>query len=410
MRYSPNNPYYTPEVGKIDDGRVYPASFQGYSDPWNPPQPHAVFHQGIPPQYMYHHAAFANACMYPSFMSHGIPPADPNLEQFAYPMPPHGFSYPEPFMMFPMHPFMHPVGNSTNASLSPPITSPNTSIKSSFSSDTNSTGSKAFKGNDNANVVPISRPTAHKTQRVTSSKRYPSLPASECTRVVKSILKRPAKLQSTPKVDAKPNALSSTYEAPVQSSSELELDINPTNAKYFLVYCPKEDDVYISVKYGIWSCTRSGKKTLQNAFKNSNNIPVYLLFFPLDTNHFCGMAKVTGPLEDIPKLGSTESFGKWKSGLKVDWMFLKDIERSSFSPSVQSRLRQHFMTRLKQDCEEVSVEEGSKMLKVILNHSSNQSLKQDFAWHERNLEMKLKSAPKTFEKRSSNVTLQQNNK
>ncbi len=56
-------------------------------------------------------------------------------------------------------------------------------------------------------------------------------------------------------------------------------DLNPKNAKFFVIKSFSEDDIHRSIKYEIWCSTDHGNKRLDSAFRAQNNKgPIYLLF------------------------------------------------------------------------------------------------------------------------------------
>ncbi len=58
-----------------------------------------------------------------------------------------------------------------------------------------------------------------------------------------------------------------------------EFDLNPRNARFFIIKSYSEDDIHRSIKYSIWCSTEHGNKRLDNAFKQQENKgPIYLLF------------------------------------------------------------------------------------------------------------------------------------
>ena len=56
-----------------------------------------------------------------------------------------------------------------------------------------------------------------------------------------------------------------------------EFDLNPRNARFFIIKSYSEDDVHRSIKYSIWCSTEHGNKRLDHAFRHAKG-PIYLLF------------------------------------------------------------------------------------------------------------------------------------
>merc|ERR1712241_1146845 len=70
-------------------------------------------------------------------------------------------------------------------------------------------------------------------------------------------------------------------------------DLNPKNARYFVIKSFSEDDIHRSIKYEIWCSTEHGNKRLDAAYRERNSKgPIYLLFSVNGSGHFCGMAQM----------------------------------------------------------------------------------------------------------------------
>lgn len=58
-----------------------------------------------------------------------------------------------------------------------------------------------------------------------------------------------------------------------------EFDLNPRNARFFIIKSYSEDDVHRSIKYSIWCSTDHGNKRLDTAFRNQGDSgPIYLFY------------------------------------------------------------------------------------------------------------------------------------
>lgn len=58
-----------------------------------------------------------------------------------------------------------------------------------------------------------------------------------------------------------------------------EFDLNPINARFFIIKSYSEDDVHRSIKYSIWCSTEHGNKRLDTAFrKQGDKGPIYLFY------------------------------------------------------------------------------------------------------------------------------------
>lgn len=102
-------------------------------------------------------------------------------------------------------------------------------------------------------------------------------------------------------------------------------DIDPKNAKFFVIKSFSEDDIHRSIKYQIWCSTDFGNKRLDDAFRKLNGMgPIYLLFSVNGSGHFCGMAEMLSPV-DYSNSSSVWVQDKFKGQFKVKWIYVKDV-------------------------------------------------------------------------------------
>ena len=47
-----------------------------------------------------------------------------------------------------------------------------------------------------------------------------------------------------------------------------DYNLNPKNARFFVIKSYSEDDIHRSIKYGIWCSTEHGNKRLDDAFRS----------------------------------------------------------------------------------------------------------------------------------------------
>ncbi|EMS48415.1 hypothetical protein TRIUR3_29992 [Triticum urartu] len=90
------------------------------------------------------------------------------------------------------------------------------------------------------------------------------------------------------------------------------------NAKFFVIKSWGEANVHKSIKYGVWSSGLQGNKKLDSAFRDAQMIaassstlcPVFLFFSVNESNHFCGVAEMVGPV-DFQKDMDFWSMDRW---------------------------------------------------------------------------------------------------
>ena len=123
-----------------------------------------------------------------------------------------------------------------------------------------------------------------------------------------------------------------------------DFDLNPKNARFFVLKSYSEDDIHRSIKYEIWCSTEHGNKRLDSAFKERDGRgPVFLFFSVNGSGHFCGMAEMLSCL-DYNSSAGVWAQDKWKGRevhialkplyhvflfflgqFKVRWIYVKDV-------------------------------------------------------------------------------------
>ena len=130
-----------------------------------------------------------------------------------------------------------------------------------------------------------------------------------------------------------------------------DFDLNPKNARFFVVKSYSEDDIHRSIKYEIWCSTEHGNKRLDSAYRERESRgPVFLFFSVNGSGHFCGMAQMLCGV-DYSSSAGVWAQDKWKGTFsialiamycyhrlnllslitgqfKVKWIYVKDVPNS----------------------------------------------------------------------------------
>ena len=107
-----------------------------------------------------------------------------------------------------------------------------------------------------------------------------------------------------------------------------EFDLNPKNARFFVIKSFSEDDIHRSIKYSIWCSTDYGNKRLDSAYREREGKgQVYLYFSVNGSGHFCGVALMTSPV-DYHATAGVWAQDKWKGQFSVKWIYVKDVPNS----------------------------------------------------------------------------------
>ncbi|GAA5860581.1 hypothetical protein JCM3774_006213 [Rhodotorula dairenensis] len=159
-------------------------------------------------------------------------------------------------------------------------------------------------------------------------------------------------------------------------------DLNPPQARFFVIKSYTEEDVHKSLKYEIWASTDLGNKRLDRAFRESaDKGPIYLFFSVNASGHFAGVAQMQTPV-DYSMSSNVWASDKWKGVLKVRWIYIKDVPLSALRHIRLSNTPENKPVTSSRDTQEVPYEAGLEVLRIIANYQSRTSLLQDYAWYE----------------------------
>jgi len=134
--------------------------------------------------------------------------------------------------------------------------------------------------------------------------------------------------------------------------------------KFFVIKSYSEDNIHKSVKYGIWSSTKTGNDKLENAFNNHEEGPIYLFFSVNASGQFLGVCEMASSIQHGNEFGSWAQENKWQGQFKVKWVFTKDIPNKEFRHIILENNENKPVTNSR-DCQEVPVKQGKAMLKIF---------------------------------------------
>ena len=159
-------------------------------------------------------------------------------------------------------------------------------------------------------------------------------------------------------------------------------DLNPKNARFFVIKSFSEDDIHRSIKYEIWCSTDHGNKRLDLAYRSlSNKGPIYLLFSVNGSGHFCGVAEMLSPV-DYSSTGSVWVQDKFKGQFKVKWIYVKDVPNGQLR-HIRLENNENKPVTNSRDTQEVPPEKGKLVLKIIHSFKHTTSIFDDFVHYEK---------------------------
>lgn len=167
----------------------------------------------------------------------------------------------------------------------------------------------------------------------------------------------------------------------------VDFDTNAEGARFFVIKSYSEDDIHRSIKYEIWCSTEHGNKRLDLAFQERESVPngvVYLFFSVNGSGHFCGMARMTSPV-DYNASSSVWSQDKWKGQFKVRWIYVKDVPNAQLR-HIRLENNENKPVTNSRDTQEVPFEKGRQVLRVMHSYKHTTSIFDDFIHYERRQE------------------------
>lgn len=160
------------------------------------------------------------------------------------------------------------------------------------------------------------------------------------------------------------------------------------NAKFFVIKSWGEANVHKSIKYGVWSSGLQGNKKLDSAFRDAQMIaassstlcPVFLFFSVNESNHFCGVAEMVGPV-DFQKDMDFWSRDRWVGSFPVRWHIIKNIPNVALRCILLRNNEDKPVTSSK-NTQEIHYVPGTSMLRIFKASKTNGCLLDCFTVYE----------------------------
>ena len=199
------------------------------------------------------------------------------------------------------------------------------------------------------------------------------------------------------------------------------LDINTRNAslpktidansKFFVIKSFSEEDVHKSMKYGVWSSSKNGNLTLNNAFnitkeKNGN---VYLFFSCNGSGRFCGVSRMKTPVDENRTFEFWTQDNKWPGLFEVEWIFIKDVPFKEFKNIIitmkDGEIKPVSNSR---DTQEIPFEQAKIIMYKIGSYQNSNTILEHFEFYDLRQENYVKNmqAKKNYENQKNQAQFQ----
>ena len=154
-----------------------------------------------------------------------------------------------------------------------------------------------------------------------------------------------------------------------------------SNSKFFVIKSFSEEDVHKSMKYGVWSSSKNGNLTLNNAFnitkeKNGN---VYLFFSCNGSGRFCGVSRMKTPVDENRTFEFWTQDNKWPGLFEVEWIFIKDVPVNEFKNiSITMKDGDSKPVSNSRDTQEIPFEQAKIIMDKIGNYQKSNTILEHF--------------------------------
>jgi len=180
-----------------------------------------------------------------------------------------------------------------------------------------------------------------------------------------------------------------------------EFNLNPKSARFFVIKSYSEDDIHRSIKYSIWCSTDHGNKRLDQAFREREGKgPIYLIYSVNGSGHFCGVAQMMEPV-DYNQSAGVWAQDKWKGKFKVKWVYVKDVPNQQLR-HIRLENNENKPVTNSRDTQEVPIEKGKQVLRIIHSYKHMTSIFDDFHHYEKKQEEDQAAPPPSRDNRRDN--------
>ena len=167
-------------------------------------------------------------------------------------------------------------------------------------------------------------------------------------------------------------------------NSKIPKEINE-NSQFFVIKSFSEEDVHKSIKYGVWSSSKTGNITLTNAFNvtKSKNGEVYLFFSCNGSGRYVGVAKMKSACDENKTFDYWTQDGKWPGLFEVEWLFIKDVPFKEFKNIIITmKDGQVKPVSNSRDTQEIPYEQAKIMLEKIEKFQNSNTILEHFEFYD----------------------------
>ena len=165
--------------------------------------------------------------------------------------------------------------------------------------------------------------------------------------------------------------------------------------KFFVIKSFTEEDIHKSMKYGVWSSSKNGNITLNQAFKfaKRNKIGnVYLFFSCNKSKRFCGVAKMTSSVDESKIFELWTQDNKWPGLFNVEWIFIKDVPLKIFNNIYITMFDGKISpVSYSRDTQEIPLESAKVMMERFSKYENSNTIFEKFEFYDLRQEQYVKN-------------------
>ena len=182
------------------------------------------------------------------------------------------------------------------------------------------------------------------------------------------------------------------------------------NDKFFVIKSFTEEDIHKSMKYGVWSSSKNGNITLNQAFQftKKNKIGnVYLFFSCNKSKRFCGVAKMISSVDESKIFELWTQDNKWPGLFNVEWIFIKDVPLKVFKNIYITMYDGKYLpVSFSRDTQEIPFVTAKIMMERFSKYENSNTIFEKFEFYDLRQEQYVKNKKKND---SNNINEKGNN-
>ena len=165
------------------------------------------------------------------------------------------------------------------------------------------------------------------------------------------------------------------------------------SSSFYVIKSFSEEDVHKSIKYNVWSSSKTGNLTLTNSFNltKEKNGYVYLFFSCNGSGRFVGVARMKTPCDNDKSFEYWTQDQKWMGLFEVEWMFIKDVPFKEFKDIIITmKDGETKPISNSRDVQEIPFDAAKKMMEIFENFQNTNTILEHFKFYDTRQENYMK--------------------